>query len=212
MSKEVVSGNKESEYIQRAALGDHDAFRQLVVGYEMAILTYLHSILGDWENARDVTQETFIAAFYALPHWQPPERLNQSSQYVMNHPLAPWLYRIATNRALTFLKQRNRHKAITSLHDEQHADVSQSGGAVIKHGDSVEAWENQYVMREVLHEALSQLAEDDAACIVLRFVDGERYTEIAERLGTTKEAVRKRVTRGLVMLRAAYKSVDLDVK
>jgi RNA polymerase sigma factor (sigma-70 family) len=219
-NKEVVSHNKELEYIQRAALGDHDAFRHLVLAYEASVLAYLQSMVGDWENARDITQETFIAAFYALPHWQPPEILNQSqplsqkgklsSRSTMDHPLAPWLYRIATNHALTFLKQQSRHKRMVPFHSETLADTGHVAEAIMKPRGSVEAWEDRYVMRELLLEALKQLSEDDAVCIVLRFIVGERYAEIAEQLGTTKEAVRKRVTRGLVVLRSVYKALDLE--
>lgn len=218
---QIVSNSKELEYIQKAAHGDQDAFRHLVLAYETPVLTYLQSILGDWENTRDLAQETFIAAFYALPHWQPPELLNhqqtvpqksgQAARSIMDHPLAPWLYRIATNHALTFLKQQSRRKRAGMLfHVEHHADASQISESVGKPQSFVEAWEDRYIVRELLHEALSQLSEEDALCIVLRFIAGERYTEIAERLGITKEAVRKRVTRGLIVLRSVYKALDRE--
>lgn len=48
-------------------------------------------------------------------------------------------------------------------------------------------------------------------CLVLRFVLKEQYSEIAERLGLTKEAIRKRVTRGLVTLRSAYETLEMEV-
>ena len=210
---EIVFNDKELKYIEKAAQGDHNAFRQLVLAYETPVLTYLQSILGDWEQARDLAQETFIAAFYALPRWTPPELLNQrqslsqeswqSAHSIVEHPLAPWLYRIATNHALTFLKQQSKYKrAEVSLHSSQRDEtVSLPQG-------SVKAWEDRYAIRELLHEALSQLSADDALCITLRFVAGERYAEIAEHLGTTKEAVRKRVARGLVTLRSVYQALD----
>ena len=53
--------------IRQAALGDHEAFRNLVVSYEARLLTYLTQMLGDPDNARDVAQETFVAIFHA-PH------------------------------------------------------------------------------------------------------------------------------------------------
>lgn len=211
----------ELEYIQKAACGDHEAFRHLVLVYETPVLTYLHSILGDWENAHDLAQETFIAAFYALPHWQPPKSLNhrqvvpqehgQSTHSIMDHPLAPWLYRIATNETCTFLKQQGRKKrAGVPLQSERHVDRSQMNEFVRTPQSSVESWEDRYAVRELLHEALSQLSTEDAFCILLRFVAGEHYAEIAERLGLTKEAVRKRVERGLVVLRSIYKALDWE--
>ena len=209
-SRKVDSTNQELEYIQKAAHGDHDAFRQLVLAYETPLLAYLQSLLGNWENARDIAQETFIAAFYALPSWQPPDSLNrplflfrkgeQPSQKCREHPLTPWLYRIATNNALTFLKQQGRRKHVVPLLVEHSTDV----------GLVVDAWEDQYIVRELLHEALSQLSEDDALCIALRFLANERYVEIANHLGISKEAVRKPVARGLVVLRSVYQTLSSE--
>ena len=70
--------------------------------------------------------------------------------------------------------------------------------------------EDQFVARELLREALSHLSEEDAACLVLHFVAGERYQEIATRLGLTSEAVRKRVSRALSELRRVYASLDKE--
>ncbi|MDQ2904056.1 MAG: RNA polymerase sigma factor [Chloroflexota bacterium] len=218
---DALSRSQELEYARKAAHGDHDAFRHLVLAYETSILTYLQSILGDWESARDLTQETFIAAFYALPRWQPPESLTrwqsipqknaQGARSLMDHPLAPWLYRIATNHALTFLKQQGRYKrAGASLPLEYHPDINQISESIGESQGAVEGWENGFAVRELLHEALSQLSTDDALCIVLRFVAGERYAEIAERFGMTKEAVRKRVARGLLVLHSVYQALDKE--
>ncbi len=72
------------------------------------------------------------------------------------------------------------------------------------------AWEDRFVARELLRQALHTLNDDDAACLVLRLA-GERYGEIAAQLGLTSEAVRKRVARGLVALRAAF-ALDVEVR
>lgn len=68
--------------------------------------------------------------------------------------------------------------------------------------------EETYVLREILHEALCRLSDEDGTCVVLRFVQGERYADIAELLGTTSEAVRKRVARGIVVMREAIQKTD----
>lgn len=215
----MIPNNQELEYIRRAAGGDHEAFRLLVLLYETPVLAYLYSLLGNWENARDLAQETFIAAFYALPRWQSPEPLSRGQSIPqqreatidspMDHPLAPWLYRIATNQALTFLKQQRKKKQREAPLPLQYSTDQSSISQGKPQGD-VAIWEDRYVMRELLREALCQLSADEALCIILRFVVGERYAEIAERLGTTKEAIRKRVTRGLVALRFAYQALDQE--
>lgn len=186
-----MPGDDELDLIARAARGDHDAFRDLVVRYEGRLITYLTQMLGDVESARDCAQDTFVAAYHALPRWHPPPVPSLT-------PLAPWLYRIATNRALSLLRQ----PALNIW-----ADVSEAL-ALPQREPPVE---EHVIARELLRQALRALSDEDAACLVLHYVAGERYGEIAARLGMTGEAVRKRVARGLVALRAAYLALDAEV-
>lgn len=208
----------EIELVQRTLQGDDDAFRDLVLSYETSLLTYLQSMLGDRESARDIAQETFVAVYFGLSRWTPPKQVNIATNatdmadsgpfkrsYIETHPLAPWLYQIATNRAITFLKKHAAHKRVVSLDD-----YSQDAARMVQNENRTEL-EDRLVAQELLRDALGRLEKEDATYLVLRFVSGERYIEIAERLGTTKEAVRKRVARGLRALRASYKALEMEV-
>ncbi len=190
---ESEAGREEITLARRAAAGDHEAFRTIVVRYEERLLAFLTQMLGEPEAARDAAQETFIAAFRALPGWQPPATADPA------HPLAPWLYRIAANQALSQLRRASA-QAGTHLSALEHVEAP-----------AQQSWEDQFVARELLRQALSALSAEDAACLVLHYVTGERYGEIAARLGLTSEAVRKRVARGLIALRAAYARLDVEV-
>lgn len=97
----LPDGQDEFDLAERAAHGDHEAFGALVRRYESRLLAYLTHMLGDPELARDVAQETFLAAYRALPRWRPPDG-------VTTNPLSSWLYRIATNRALSLLREHGR--------------------------------------------------------------------------------------------------------
>jgi RNA polymerase sigma-70 factor (ECF subfamily) len=214
---EMPSEIDEVVLVERTIQGDQDAFRTLVLLYETPLLTYIYGILNDWENARDIVQETFVAAYYALPRWIPPTSVSKTREENTSstgysslemHPLAPWLYQIATNRAITFLKKHPANKYTLSL-DNSSLGI-QDVVMTAQIGDKI-ALEEQLIARELLKKALSCLSEDDAFCLVLRFVLGEQYIEIAERVGSTAEAVRKRVARGLVALRSAYIALETEV-
>ncbi|GCE07172.1 RNA polymerase sigma factor [Dictyobacter aurantiacus] len=192
----------ELALVRRTLDGDQDAFGALILIYERPLLTYIYSMLRDWEGAHDVAQETFIAAYYALPRWKPPEdrstkkgsRATAAGDEWGNanlHPLAPWLYRIATNKALNSLKKRAH----------QQASLSQISAGSETDDDTPE---EHYLVRELLREALGSLSEEDAMCIVLRFAFDERYSEIALKFHASEEAIRKRIARGLVALRSSY--------
>jgi RNA polymerase sigma factor (sigma-70 family) len=111
------------------------------------------------------------------------------------------LYRIATNRALNVLRaQTSRGGLPSSLTLLPERPVSEH------------SLEDQVARRELLTAALRALSEEDATCLVLRVVAGEHYADIARRLGLTSEAVRKRVARGLVALRTAYRALDVEAR
>lgn len=218
----TFAGRKELEWIQRASYGDHEAFRCLVLSYESHLLAYLFRLLGNWEDAYDVAQETFVAAFFALPRWKPMKQpgepaIEQHEESIVPteynkeelHPLAPWLYRIATNRALTLLKKRSAYTSpAPSARGEQLQD--EQDASLVDQRERGMMLEDQYAVRELLSEALRHLSQEDAACLVLRFVFDEQYSEIAAQMSLTKEAVRKRISRGLIVLRAAYKTLDME--
>ena len=100
----------ELSLAERAAHGDHAAFGTLVRAYEPQILAYLAQMLGDAEAARDVAQETFLAAYQALPRWRPPA----TEDLATSRPLSPWLYRIATNKALSLLRSNAARPAVAA--------------------------------------------------------------------------------------------------
>lgn len=189
-----TDASDELELAERAARGDHGAFAAIVRAYESQLYAHLVNMLGDPETARDVAQDTFLAAYRALPRWRPPDDDRADAL----RPLSPWLYRIATNKALSLLRGRALHPIVTSC--------------ASTHDVSTDGFEDRYAARELLQRALRSVSEEDAACLVLHYVAGEQYGEIALKLGLSSEAVRKRVSRSLTALRAAYSALDSEAR
>jgi RNA polymerase sigma-70 factor, ECF subfamily len=186
-----IAAADELSQIRRAAGGDHAAFAALVRRYEQRIQSYLRQMVHDPGMASDLAQETFLAAYQGLARWQPPDTATRTGDL-----LSPWLYRIATNRAISHLRR-------DSLAARSISTPTQSTLRGISLEDAV-------IGRELLRAAIKTLDEDDAACLVLHYVAGERYGEIAARLNLTSEAVRKRVGRALTALRSAYAALETE--
>src|SRR6185437_1255090 len=179
--------------------GDHAAFALLVRRYEARIGVYLRQMVGDADLASDLAQETFLAAYQALSRWQPPppDPTNPANPTTRTTDLlSPWLYRIATNHAISALRR-------------QMMIARRAPGAPTRASSSLE---DAVIGRELLRAALATLDEDDAACLVLHYVAGERYGEVAARLGISSEAVRKRVGRALSSLRRAYVALETEAQ
>lgn len=199
---------EELALIQRILAGDHEAFRPLVVAYEGRLLAYLSQMLGNTENAHDLAQETFLALFRSLSRWHVPVSTTDHDQ--SRQLLAPWLYRIATNLALSLLRKQQVRKRI---HAPFSTDTDDDGKIerYLSQSKVQQSFEEQYIAREMIRQALAHLSDIDAACMILHFVEGERYAEVGARLGLSSEAVRKRVHRALPLLRKVYSTLDTEV-
>lgn len=197
MHSSELSAEEELNIVASIRRGETEAFRDLVASYEPLLLPYLLQLLGEIENARDVLQDTFLTVYQELPRWRPLTAPAREPR----RPLSPWIYRIATNKALSLLRKQSR-RGYTA---HQHGDATAYFPA-----QEQMSMEERYITRELLRQALLKLNTDDVVCLIAHFVNGERYGDIANRLGLSSEAVRKRIQRALVVLRKTYHELGME--
>src|SRR5215471_6297258 len=140
MAQRDTSACDDAQLVRRILAGDREVYRHVVVRYETPVIAYLTSMLGEVELARDIAQDTFVAAYEALAQWRAEPGTT----------LAPWLYRISTNRGLNALRARkSRGGRLPSLATLAQHPIS---------GRSLEDW---VVLRELLSTALHELSGED---------------------------------------------------
>lgn len=174
-------------YIAEARAGDHAAFDTIVLRYQGRIARYILRLVNDPDLALDLTQDTFVEAFRAI--------------HALRSDLAlgAWLYRIATNLAIRADKRRRRIFW-------QRLGAAEEIPALI-----VESPDSTVLDRQLVRATLSQLPRDRAACLLLHVNEGFSYDEIAAIMGTTPEAVRKRIARAKERFRALYDAASEEV-
>lgn len=165
--------------VDRAAEVDLAAFDSIVAAYEAPIARYLYGMVRDVELARDLTQETFLSAYRALPKTE-----------ITN--LSGWLYRIATNHALSHFRRQKLVKWVPL----SRLATSGFDPSVDSHGDWV-------VTSSAVADALATLDPKDRACLLLRAA-GFSGQEIAEQLNCSPGAARTRLSRAREAFRRAY--------
>ncbi len=170
--------------IARIRAGSPDAFQGIIEQYQAPITRYLYRLTGEYETARDLTQETFIKAYNSI--------LKTDSELKLNS----WLYRIATNTAIQHLR---RKKLIIFIPFENMLK-SESRNNGIGPETPVE--------EIAIKDALNKIPYKQRICVVLHYVEGFKYREIAETMGISEEAVRKRVARGVQVFRRSYDGGD----
>jgi len=161
--------------------GDSAAFTEIMVNYHEPIKRYLYHLTGDYEAARDLTQDTFLRAYSAI----------MKNDAAIS--LKPWLYRIATNAAYSYNEKR---KLISFI---------PFGSRLEKHNGSTGYQPAVSDENLAVQEALRKLPRDYRLCLTLHYIEGFKYREIAETLQVSEESVRKRAARGKDLFIKIYK-------
>ncbi|HET8909491.1 MAG TPA: sigma-70 family RNA polymerase sigma factor [Ktedonobacterales bacterium] len=147
--------------------------------HERTILNYLWRMTGDEETASDLTQEVFLRA------WQRFETIR-----AYQRPAA-WLFRVATNLALTYLKRRSLPGASPATLDEDDGPAT-----------SDPAW--HYAESDLIRSILLQLSPQRRAALVLREVYGLSAAEVGQVLGISDTALRMTLHRARSQFRELY--------
>jgi RNA polymerase sigma factor (sigma-70 family) len=170
----------EGDLVRRAREGDLSAYDELVKRYQERIYATVYHMTGNHEDANDLAQEAFIKAFAALKSFK-----GGSSFYT-------WLYRIAVNKTINFLKQR-KNKYHLSLNDlDFNAEHDPDLVALVSHKTPLrDAGLSE--LQKKLNEALLKLSEPHRMVVVLHDVQGQSHDEIAEVMGCNIGTVRSRL-------------------
>jgi RNA polymerase sigma-70 factor, ECF subfamily len=178
---------REAALVQRCASSDESACSELVEEHQRMVFQLATNLLGDREEALDLSQEVFLRVFSTIHRFR-----GQSS-------LRTWIYRIAVNQA------RNRHRFWRRRHRADQVSLDEH---VAVHGDCLSCRDatpdGVFAQKELaarLAHALDSLPFDQRTAIVLREVDGLSYEEIAYSLGVAIGTVKSRLTRARRTLR-----------
>ncbi len=185
-SKVVQGAGSDDELVlltHEARAGSESAFTSIFERFQAPIVNYIYRLVGDWDAANDLAQDTFLKAYNALP------RTEDTLQ------ISPWLYRIATNTALDSLRRRKR---ITWVPFKIEME------AVAPMSDHAPRQADQ----DAIQRALQVVPADQRTCLVLNLYQGLSYKEIADTLGISVNLVAVRIFRGREKFIEAYKKAN----
>src|SRR2546422_5487042 len=180
-------GGREATLVQRCADGDEAACADLVSEHQRMVFQLAMNLLGDRDEALDLSQEVFLRVFRTIHRFRG------------HSTLRTWIYRIAVNQA------RNKHRFWRRRHRADQVSLDEH---VAAHGEFLSGGEStpdrvlaQKELAGQLQAALDRLPFDQRTAIVLREVDGLSYEEIAYSLGVAIGTVKSRLTRARQALR-----------
>jgi RNA polymerase sigma factor RpoE len=176
----VQSAAADLDLVKRASRGDLAAYDELVRRYQERVYATIYHMTANHEDANDLAQEAFIKAFQALKSFK-----GGSSFYT-------WVYRIAVNKTINFLKQR-KSRSHMSLNDlDINAENDPELVALIS--DKTPRREvNLTELQEKLNEAMQKLSEPHRLVVTLHDVQGLSHEEIAKIMDCNIGTVRSRL-------------------
>ncbi len=186
-----LRSSADHEFIERLKRGEAAAFEELVAERSGEIYGLLFRLTENGEEARDLTQETFLRAFQNIDRFRGEADIRT------------WIYRIAINQARNRSRwwRRRRRDATVSL-DATHGESNQSLIGTL--AEPSQNPEQQTLAREremALRSALQRLALAYRETVILRDIEGFTYEEIAATLGINVGTVKSRLARGRQELR-----------
>ena len=186
----VVQPATDHALLEGTLAGDEDAFAELVGRYRNQITSYIYRMVNDYDTAVDLSQETFLRVYRA------------AARYQTTHAFSTYIYRIATNVAISELRKRKRRRLVsltgllTSPDGEELMDFQPADEKPLQDIALIDAEK-----RAVIKRAISTLPDRYRAPLVLRDVEGKSYDEIAAILQTSEGTVKSRINRARNFLR-----------
>ncbi|MER1967909.1 sigma-70 family RNA polymerase sigma factor [Castellaniella sp. GW247-6E4] len=172
---------EDIQYAARAGAGDTHAYAWLVGRHQAAVHRYLVRLTGAPDAARDLTQDTFLRAFQAIGTWRPEAKFRT------------WLFRIAHNLALDYLRRARQWRRFVPLDDGLEVPDPAPGPAA-----RLEATRDA----QRLEAALAALPPAHREILLLREIEQMSYEDIARMLDLNLGTVRSRIARGRAALLA----------
>jgi len=170
---------------------DPDLLDRLIEQYQHRLLRYLIYLAGNRELAEDLFQETWIRV------------LERGHQYDGKHEFSTWLYAVARNLTIDYLRKKSPVSLDGLMEDEDHAPLEPADARPM-------AWEvvQQHEQAERISAALVSIPAEYRETVVLRFQEGLALEEIATVTGARLGTVKSRLYRGLNMLMSRLKGAQ----
>jgi RNA polymerase sigma-70 factor (ECF subfamily) len=177
---------EEADIIRRCLDGETDSYSILVDRYKMMVYNVAYRMLGDGDIAKDIAQESFIAAYGGLKTFKREAKFSS------------WLYTIALNKCRDYLRLAKDNVPIDDI-----SDIRPGGGI------SPERAAANQQSSDMLQQALDVLPAEYREVLVLKHIEELDYEEISAITGTSVSALKVRAHRGREMLRKALEKAGV---
>ena len=180
---EINERKDESVLIKRIKSGDHLAFEEIVDQYKQMVINTCIGLLHHNEDAEDVAQEVFIEIYQSIHQFREASKLST------------WIYRIAINKSLNFIRKKKGSRWIRSIESFFTGEKKQVLEIPDKQSDQPEELLEKKERADKLYHAIDSLSENQRIAFTLHKYDDLPYKEIAEVMNLSLSAVESLIHR-----------------
>lgn len=199
--KAVLEDKKPSDHdlVSAARNGDESAFAEIVERYRNQITNFLYRFLNDHEEAVDLAQETFVRVYFAL------------DRYHAGYAFSTYIYKIASNLAISELRKRKRRKllSLTGLFQSDSEDTTE-----FQPPDTRPLVDERMIDDEqnrIIARAIATLPPKYRAPIILRDIEELSYEEISKVMGLGLGTTKSRISRARGLLQEKLQDADIKL-
>jgi RNA polymerase sigma-70 factor, ECF subfamily len=174
----ILRAVEDTDLIRKARRGDVEAYNLLISRWEKRVYNYLLRIVGDREEALDLSQDVFLKAYQNLRKLDDPARF------------APWLFRIAHNEAFSSFRKRRPEREAPG-----QSEFTGDESATVSPAFPIE-------LSIAVTTALAKLPEEQRETVILKIYQGFKFEEMAEILGCPVSTVKSRLYTALDVLKS----------
>ncbi len=186
----------DEELVARCNRGDREAFNELVLKYQKKVFNVAYRFVGDQEEANDLAQEIFAAAYQNLKKFRGDSKFST------------WLFQIATNRGKNRFKYLKRRGFFVNKSSQIQDDEGENyQKAVPDFSTNPENLLASRQIRKVVQEAIEGLEPDHKEIVILRDIEGFSYEEIAQMLDLPEGTTKSRLHRARMVIKEKLKKV-----
>ncbi len=178
----------DQELIEKTAAKDHGAFKTVVDRYQALVVNTCYSLLGNRQDAEDVAQEVFLQAY------------KSAGKFRQESKLSTWLYRIAVNRSLNFVRDNKWSRRLKNLSALLESDAQQVDNLPAPDSSRPDIALERNERDRRLQKAIDSLPPEQRAAFVLHKYEGLPYREIAGILKCSLSSVESLIHRAKLNL------------
>lgn len=173
----------ELELVEGVLQKKEAAYKELVQKYQKQVINTCYRLLGNYEDAQDIAQDVFIEVYESIDKFRKEAKLST------------WIYRIAVNKSLNYIKVINRRKCVKSIESFLGKENNETSNISAYQSDMPN---NNLICEErksILQQALNKLPENQKIAFTLNKYEELSYQQIAEIMQTSLSAVESLIHR-----------------